>query len=245
MEETKKKSGIFSKIFKSIKYLFVFLLPSLKLLSLNKYLNRGYKIEKDKWFLKQKQRNIILSIVLIIPLFLTFYKTYKIIDNDVNFKLRINKLNDKGFMDKINSIGELVSINKNDPLALKETKFETQARFLASGIVLFTGISLQFFLILLIMKYHPLIVETNKLKKQLSGTIIKSENIDKALVFATPIGFLIDITGHSPDEVVRHRSIWDALNLTVKDFTKDPDQKSIVFFRKGFELQDKYMYEKI
>ena len=244
MEETKKKS-IFSKIISLFKYFFIFLLPSYKLLGLNKYLSKGYKIEKDKWFLKQKQRNIILSFILVLPLLLTAYKTYVIIDNDVNLKMRISKIENKSLIEKVSSVGSLIKINPSDSLAIKEVKFDTQARILASSIVLIVGLMTQIILVLLILKYHPLIADTNKLKGLLFGSILKKENMDNTLVFATPIGFIIDITGLNPEDVVRQKSVWDALNLTVKDFSRDPEQRSLVFFRKEFELQDKYMYEKL
>lgn len=243
--ENEKKVSIISKIFYLIKYFFVFLLPSLKLISLNKYLNKGYKIEKDKWFIKQKQRNLILAFLLILPMVLTVYKTYALIDNDVNLKTRIENLSDKGIIDKVKSLDDLVRIEKSDALAIKESKFETQARFLASGIVLFIGLTFQIMLVIVILRFHPLIADTEKLKKLLVGSVIKKEEIDKKLVFATPIGFIIDITGMNAEDIVRQKSIWDALNLTVKDFSRDPEQRSLVFFRKEFELQDTYIYDKL
>ena len=189
----------------------------------------------------------MLSIVFLIPLFLTFYKSYNIIENDPNISSRMKVIEKKanGFIDKITSYNDLIVINQSDSLILKEAKFESQARFLASGIVLSFGLLFQLILAILITKFHPLITDTNKLKKLLIGPVITKENENKAIIFATPIGFLIDITGMSPEDVVRQRSIWDALNLTVKDFSRDPNQRSLVFFRKEFELQDVYMYDKL
>lgn len=245
--EEKQKRSIFKKIFSLIGYIFIFLFPSVKLISLNKFLNKGYKIEKDKWFLKQKQRNLVLSIIFLIPLFLTFYKSYNIIENDTNISSRMDLLDKKsnGFIDKITSYDDLIVIKQSDSLILKEAKFESQARFLASGIVLSFGLLFQLILAILITKFHPLITDTKKLKKLLIGQVINKENENKAIIFATPIGFLIDITGMSPEDVVSQRSIWDALNLTVKDFSRDPSQRSLVFFRKEFELQNVYMYDKL
>ena len=244
-DDKKKKKSIFSRIISLFRYFFIFLFPSLKLLTLNKFLSKGYNIEKDKWFVKQKQRNIILSITLILPLLLTMYKTYTIIDNDINLKTRISKIEDKSLIEKVKLVPTLVKIEKSDSLAIKEVKFETQARLLASFIILFLGLSTQLILVILIMKYHPLITETNKLKDLLFDNVLKKENMDKTIVFATPIGFLIDITGFTPEDIVRQKSIWDALNLTVKDYIKDSEKKSLVFFRKEFELQDTYMYESL
>lgn len=245
--EEKKKISLISKLFSFIGYFFIFLFPSFKLLSLNKFLSKGYAVEKDKWFLKQKQRNIILSILFIIPLIFTFYKSYNILVNDANVFSRIGIIYESeiSLFNKIKNYGNVIVILKDDSLLLKEQKFETQARILASVFVFTIGILTQLFIAILITKFHPLITETNKLKKLLIGPIISKENENKNIVFATPIGFLIDITGSSPDDVVRQKSIWDALNLTVRDYSRDSSQRSLVFFRKEFELQENYLYDRL
>lgn len=65
------------------------------------------------------------------------------------------------------------------------------------------------------------------------------------LAVYTPIGILLDVTGHAPKDLVFNKSIWYSLNMVIdeKDFLDQPDQRSIVFFKHAFLLKDVYKYD--
>ena len=246
MEED-KKPGIISRIFKAIWYLILFLVPSIKILSFNGLLRRAGKITEDKWFSKQLLLNYMLALILFVPIVVGAYKTNKIYNNSKEFHAKVEKVSkDKSFFEKVDAYRSIIVLNKKDTRSDKIEKKRIQIRFLAIFIVLSTTILLQVFMSTIIIFFHPILLDSAKLKKLLiSNGIIRKEDEKEAIVFATPVGFLITITGNSAKEIAYMDRIWAGLNIRIKDWIEDPEERSVVFFRKAFELQDVYIYDKL
>lgn len=75
---------------------------------------------------------------------------------------------------------------------------------------------------------------------QRNGVIEKNDS--SRLVLATPLGFLIDITGNTAKEIKESERIWMALNQRITDWAEDPNQRAICFFKKAYNLKTKYNY---
>ena len=245
--EEEKKPGIISRTFRAFWFLILFLVPSIKILSFNKMLKRCKNITEDKWFTKQLLLNYILALVLFIPIIVGVYKVDRIYDNAKFFHSKTEKIaKDAGFFGTIDAYKNIILLNKKDTRKEKIEKKRIQIRFLAIFIVVITTLILQVSMSTIIIFFHPIILDSNKLKKLLmSNGIIRKEDEKESIVFATPVGFLITITGNSAKEIAYMDRIWAGLNIRIKDWIEDSDERSVVFFRKSFELQDVYIYDKL
>jgi hypothetical protein len=243
MEEEKKVS-IFSKMFKLFWIILLYLIPSFRVLSFNKLLKRCYKITEEKWFSNQIKRDYIIALLLFVPIIIGAYKINKTYSKDINFHNRVKVASDvDNFFDRMDSYYYTVASSEKDNKEAKLNKIETKIRLTAIGIILIINIIIQIIFAVLVIHFHPLRVKTDILTKLIvSNGIIRKEDLDKSIVFATPIGFLITITGSSAKEVAYMDRIWAGLNIRIKDWIEDDKERSVVFFRKAFELQPTYMY---
>lgn len=247
MEEAKKK-GIITKFIGFIWGIFILLIPAIRLLSYNKHLKHCSRIVKNEvWFSQQRSRNYILSIVLMLPLAFCLYRGVNIVSNDLALTHRMTALergvNPGNFVSNyIASISE----TERDSFTTRQEKIDSKSRLLAFLLLLGFGGSFSLVMGLMVLFFHPTTYNSKILKKLLiqNGAIHK-DDADKAIVFATPIGFLVDIVGTAPRELASMDRIWAGLNIRIKDWIEDPKKRTTVFFRKSYELQDTYMYDKI
>lgn len=240
----KDKESIFSKISKLIKLTLLLVFPSVRILSFNKMLKRCNKIAKDPWFNKQIRRDYIIAILLLVPIVMNFSRIGNIYSNDVNFQSRIDTVSKMdSVIDRVPAYYHTVVLTDKDTAEQVSQKIQTQIRLTAILLILSIAFGIQIILAFLISHYHPISLKTEKLEKLLlANGVIRKEDLATTIVFATPIGFLITITGSSAKEVAYMDRIWAGLNLRIKDWIEDEDERSLVFFRKAFELQNSYMY---
>src|SRR5690606_30026837 len=94
----------------------------------------------------------------------------------------------------------------------------------------------------IVILMHPLIKDSKKLYGMLQSNVGIDKQEKNRLVIATPLGFLIDITGNTAKEIKDNERIWMALNLRVTDWAEDPNQRAICFFKKAYSLKNSYTY---
>ena len=250
MEQNNEKKSIFQKIQRIISLTLYFLFPSVKLLAMNKRLKKADDIleNKEGWFKRQIRKNYILSIVFLIPLAILPYKAYVHLDNDLNFHKRIYQASQtQDIIPKIENYYYSIFEKETDSKELKQAKFETQARFFASFIVLFISLTIQLLITVLVFVFHPIYVMTENLKDGLiENAGFKKEKILQNPVLATPMGCLINVEGRKPQELIANTGLWNTLNIKVRnEFYQDEEKNSLVFFPKTFELKNKYIYDQI
>lgn len=247
MENNEKKRSIISLVFKIFSHIFNIFFPMFKLLSFNKNLKRCKRIVK-KWeglFSKMILRNYILAILSLLPWISSMYG-YSFVKNDVAYQNRVYELSkDKSFLSTPKIILRAILPISTDSMLLKKQKENTRIRFFA--FFLFSSPMIFLFVFGLVTNYfHPNIMDEKKLKKLLiSNGILSQEDASSAVIHSTPVGFLLTITGHSPSEIAMTKRLWSSLNLKVKDWYEDPNQLSVVFFEKSFELKSEYIYDKV
>lgn len=231
MEQQKKESQIISHLIHFIKWLFVVTFPIFTLLKINIDLDKAYLIENDPWFLKQKKRNIFIGLLLPMPLLLSILIAY--------INLIINETSTKVIKLFIQNLLELNIIKT----------YKIIIWIFEKGILnnFFLILALGFISTLIIGTYVKnnlnIIKDTKKLKTLLIKNGIFDEKENK-LALATPVGYLIDITGHRIEDLKHNERIWMAMNIKIKEAKEHPDRRSIVLFLKKFELKNVYKYDK-
>lgn len=251
-ENKEKKSWSFIKAFVSL----LCFGPSLKIIRQNSLINYCKRINKsgkdkevDPWFDKQRTRNWIIAIVLALPLTYALYKGTTYIENDPYLSQRLQKVEMEntrsGIIDSVSNYYYVLAYHPKDSHILKVQKYETKVRIVAFFIMF--GFMFGLHLIGgLVAAYHPITEDSAKLKEYLiRNGVIRREDSDSILVFATPLGFLVDTAGNSPHEIAHMDRIWAALNIKIKEWSEDPKKRSIVFFKKAYELKPLYEYKKI
>lgn len=232
IEETPKKKSLVIRFIKSITLI---LFPGIRLLKINTQLKRINKMYNHSWFLRQRIRNTIVSIVVSSPFILAMLLSLRIAQKAENFwkNLDLFWLNLKAF-EISKALGQF-----------KQTFFKDEDFLERFNLILSiggTGIILTVVLGSIVLYLHPLINDTKKLYilLQKNGIIDKEDN--SRLVLSTPLGFLIDITGFNPREIKDSDRIWTSMNLRINDWAQDENQMSIVFFKKAYQLKPKYIY---
>lgn len=224
-----------SLVWAILKNIFLALFPGIRLLKINSGLKRVSSFYKHEWFGKQRRRNLLVSLCVSLPFILTLlFSSLVILKADMfwhNISIAQSSL-------------LKMEIPKTFEFAIKAfTHSQTIERmgvvFKVSGF----GLIISFLLGTFVMISHPLIRDSKTLYKMLqkNGVIDKDDN--HRLVIATPLGFLIDITGNTAKEVKENERIWMALNLRVTDWSEDPNQRAICFFKKAYELKPSYNYK--
>lgn len=246
-----EKSSFFLK---SLLYFLSILFPFVKMISLNRKLSLAEQtlshfIEKDKkgnyrppydWFPRQKKRNLIFGFLSVAPLVFSLIMSYSILSTNQIFIKGYNAAKKEAVKFRIFEAKKKFEIaNKIDPSVYKDIK-------IASNLIII-GLSISLIIGFVIVYFHPILTETKVLKKYLlqSGYIKEEDNPE---ILATPVGFLIDIVGNTPREIADSDRIWIPLNIRVnKDWAENPNKRSLVFFKKAYELKkgDEYGFNKI
>lgn len=218
-----------------IKKFFMILFPGFQLLKINSLLKKSNRIYKHPWFAKQRLRNLIVSFLVSSPIFFTgliggivVYKDPELFKNlkqsqEYAMKFEIGKAWDKG-----------VYAVSNDK-TVDRMKTVTKA--------ILVGALMSFILGTLVVFNHSSIQESKVLYDMLQRNGIIERDDKSRTVLATPLGFLIDITGNTAKEVKDNERIWMALNQRVTDWAEDADKRALVFFKKSYQLKDKYIYD--
>lgn len=245
-KEEKKESVVL----KITKYFLSTLFPFVRMMVLNRKLtlaektvgaeakdSKGAYVPPYDWFKRQKMRNIIFGFAGTLPLILSLFISYKILTtNDILVRLTSSIKKDVMSFHLGDARRKYVIVG--DYLKKHtDTQKEIQSDIHVAIYSLFFGLVASFGMGITLVYFHPIIVETNKLKKYLAqaGYIKLDENPE---VLATPIGFLIDITGNTPKEIADSDRIWIPLNIRVnKDWAENPTKRSLVFFKKAYELK--------
>jgi hypothetical protein len=231
LNEQEKKPSF---IWKLIKNVIIFLFPGLYFLKINSLMKSADRINPHPWFKKQRQRNLIESLVSSSPFLISvvIFSRMIYVNNEFWRNLMLSKA---AFL----SIDIGKAINK---LVIAFSNDYSQGMFQLGGTILFIGAFLSFILGAILIYKHPIIQETNKLKKMLERNGV-FEKDDKRIALATPLGFLIDITGSTGREMKENERIWMPLNQKVTDWVEDPHQRSLCFFKKAFPLKKEYIYK--
>lgn len=247
LNKEEKKPSLFLKV---TKYILSILFPFVKMMVLNRKLSLAEKtlgsevFDRDgryvppyDWFKRQKLRNLILGIAGTVPLILSMLISYQVVSsNDILVKMTSSIRKDVFSLrlgdarKKYNLVTEYVTKNPTKGA-------EIRSDMSIAGYSLLFGLIASFGMGIILVYFHPILVETNKLKKYLvQAGYIKLE--DHSEVLATPIGFLIDITGNTPKEIADSDRIWIPLNIRVnKDWSENPHKRSLVFFKRAYELK--------
>lgn len=224
-----------SLLWSIIKNISLALFPGIRLLKINQGLKRVSKFYSHEWFAKQRRRNLIVSLVVSLPFILSLMFSGLVILKADNFT---------GNMSYAQKALFNMEISKSfDYTAKAFGNKDTVERIGVVTKVMGFGMVVSFLLGTFVMISHPLIRDSKKLYQMLqkNGVIDKTES--HRLVIATPLGFLIDITGNTAKEVKENERIWMALNLRVTDWSEDPNQRAICFFKKAYELKPSYTYK--
>lgn len=231
LNKEEKKPSLFWSMTKS---LIIFLFPGFKLMKINGQLKRINKFYKHDWFLRQRVRNTIFGLLSSMPFILSTALTFLILYKDPVLMKNLNL-----FQHNLTSF-EL--IKAYDRLIFTFNNAETVSRISAIMKLQAVGFGLSFLLGSIVILFHPLIADTRKLYDLLKKNGIIDRDESNRLVLATPLGFLIDITGSSAREVQENDRIWRGMNKRIKDHSEDPQERAVVFFKQAFELQDSYIY---
>lgn len=241
MEEKKENKG--SVFWKMFFHFLSILFPFFRMYVLNKQLElaektlgpeikdkNGHYISPYDYFKRQQRRNTIISGLSIFPLLIGFALSYQILSTNQIFIKGINAAKKEIVKFRvIEAKNKMIIANKIDP--------SVNVDMLLSFYCISIGFFISFFNGLIIVYFHPIITETNKFKKYLaqSGYIKLEEN---STVLATEIGFLMDIAGNTPREIADSDRIWIPLNIRVnKDWAENPEKRSLVFFKRAYELK--------
>ena len=230
-----------------IKYIVLFLLPFLRLVPVIIGLKKSYRISHNQYFRGAIFRHYIILGLTLISFSFIILMTYNIISYDKNFYQRYSFYQKKHshIIDIPNNIKYSIIRLKTDSKKTLKEKRETQARLLALFILVIPALFFYFFIVSIFIFLHPSISARKKLIKSLIRTgIIKKD--DSYYIFASPIGFLIRIEGLAPEDLIAPSSskIWAPLNVKVSKFIEDDNDRSLIFYKKSFELPSLIDYNK-
>jgi len=253
-----KKVRFFLVIFKFVFKILGILFPFLQIVKCNKLLQRAARAQggDHPYFFRQRILNWIFVFITVTPLFFgTLFSYHTITSNKLITKIS-KQIKTKAFPSSIYYANPISYVSAYRSFNAKIDKLYTEAKYkkyvekyeprenldLAFNLIMF-GLLTNLILGSIIVYRHPIIVNTKKLTKYLyKYNLIDRENKDP-LVLATPLGYLIDITGTEPKIVAENKSVWMALNVRIDSFEEDPDQRSIVFFNKAYQLKETYIYK--
>jgi hypothetical protein len=209
--------------------------PIFSLMKLNSQLKKAQKIYKHSWFSRQRAKNLFIGLLATLPFLLVLSLASFLLYKDPLFFKSLGQAKDA----LLNL--EVTGIYKKFMFAFSNK--ETAHRLATLYPILMSGFFTTLILGFVVRVKHPLIEKTKQLYKDLqrSGVIEKEEK--NRLVLYTPLGCLVDVKGSTPKAVKEDTRIWTGLNIKVKDFAEDPDKISLVFFKKTYELKDKYIYK--
>lgn len=235
MEQSPEKKKKKSKVLALVKITFLSFFPWLKIISMNSNLKKAAKFVHSPWFKKQIWRNRLVSLLLALPLFFGLALSSKIIAGDKNLGDGISKTIE--YVQK----GKIKTAWKMATYTLK--KDDTQRRIELSFYIFFGFILFSSFFGWIIIIFHPILKETKVFVKDLKyNGIIKDDA--KNLVIATPVGYLVKITGNATARsIMDNDAIWVSQNVRVNDYLEDPNNRAIVFYQKAYKLQELYTYE--
>lgn len=223
-----------SLIWTMIKSITLALFPGIRLLKINKGLKRVSTFYKHEWFAKQRRRNFLISLGVSLPIILTSVFSFLVAMKAKFFWANLGRSQ--------SSLMKMEIGKAFDYLGLAFSNSDSAERLHIVFLLLGAGIAISFLLGMVVMATHPLIKESKKLYSMLQRNGVIEKTDKNRLVLATPLGFLIDITGNTAKELKDNERIWMALNLRVTDWSEDPHQRAICFFKKAYELKPSYMY---
>lgn len=248
-----------SIIWKGIKFIIGTLFPIFKIFSLNHNLTLCEKTLgkelKDKsgdyippydWFSRQKRLNLLWGLGASLPMIIGVALSYVILSSNPIFIKGMNSAKNQIEAKKVmkgfgipQAIEKMKIANKIDASVNQDIRISTY--------MILIGFFSSMVIGSILIYRHPLTQDTTKLRKALeqSGFIRSEEN---PMVFATEVGFLIDITGSVSREIADSDRIWTSLNVRVnRDVAENPEKRSLVFFKKAYELKkgNEYGFDKI
>lgn len=215
----------------AIKLFFIILFPSFLIFRIQRQVSKAAWVG-DPWFKKQSQKSIKLFFLLLIPSLISLA--------GIAFSA---KMSFPGTLAKLERAHELYKKSQYKK-AKDQLSFGAELEN-AKNFFLYSGLSLlpSFFAFALIQTSSSLLRNQRLLQKVLKDQRFWGEQKPRLAVF-TPVGVLIDVTGHAPKDLAYQDAIWNSLNMTIdkNDFLDQPDQRSLVFFRPVFTLKDKYEF---
>ncbi len=227
-----------SFMWKIIKQLFIIVFPGIRLLKINSGLKRVNQFYKHEWFDNQRKRNILISLLVSLPFLLCLAIFAVSVFNADQFWFYLAKAKTSFFAFEISKTFDFLEKSWTAGGSSKSMA----GRVEVMGAFVLVGLVISFVLGTIVILSHPLIKDTKKLYEMLQRNGVIDKDDKSRLVLATPLGFLIDITGNTAREIKDSERIWMALNQRVTDWSEDPNQRAICFFKKAYNLKPSYKY---
>jgi hypothetical protein len=117
-------------------------------------------------------------------------------------------------------------------------KENLKAKILAILIVVGFGYSINFFFSMVFKKIHYIPKNTDNFLK-----LSKNNGMKLNYALVTPLGVLLDITGYKATDLVHMDVLWSGINIKVREYEESPTKRSMVFFKKSYELKNSYIYD--
>jgi hypothetical protein len=248
-----------SPIWRAFKFLASIFFPIFKLLVINYNLTlcektlgkdlrdkNGEYVNPYGWFNKQKRLNILWGLGSLLPIIFGIIFSYVVLSSNPIFIKGINAAKREISISKVlkgfgvsDAKRKMEVANQYDPSVNQDIQISFYAVIFGLIISMIIGIMLVY--------YHPIEKDSLRLRRELERAgIIRPE--DNHIVFATAVGFLIDITGSVSREIADSDRIWTSLNVRVnRDVAENPERRSLVFFKRAYELKtgSEYGFDKI
>lgn len=241
-----------SILFKIVKFIFQSLFPIFKLMSINKlldvaettYIPRNAKKgtlnypKEAVWFSKQRRLNILWSIIVPSIFVISIFCGRMIISSNIVLMKGIEKVQEQAFKFNFKEAKNKWQIANRDPSVATDLNLAINFILIGLGLSIFAGYY---------VSSQSSITKGTKEFKGVLVTLGYQKEDDDNLVLSTPLGFLYQISsGGSPKEMAQTDRIWQSLNIRINDYVEHPDVRSIVFFKKAYQLKagDEYGYDK-
>jgi len=233
-QSEKTSSGFWTltkHVFSGLHFILQLIFPSLILLKVNSLVAKA-SFTKDPWFKAQSARGFKTALLLLVPSFVALFYAKTII------------IADQGSYNRIFERASVDYKHKQFKKALKDvTQGFDELPLKSIGLKVFLALLVPSTISVYLRSTNTILRGTKTLRKILSQNNF-GQNGEIGVAVYYPVGVLIDITGHSPKDVLTHKYLWTALNIQIdeQDWHEDPQKRSVVFFKKNFVLAQEYRY---
>lgn len=251
MEQEVNREKRPSILLKILMFLFHSLFPIFKMLRINKlltvaeqtYVQRSTKGQSTypkeaSWFAKQRVRNLLVALIIPSVFILSLVGAKVVISTNPVLVKGFEKVQENVVKFNFKEAKNKWQIANRDPSVGVDIRLAFRMILIGLGLSLFMGYYAT--------NKNPLVKGSEEFKSVLVSLGYQKKEDDN-LILATPLGFLYQISsGGSPKELAGTDRIWQSLNIRINDFVEHPDTRSIVFFKKAYQLKagDQYGYDK-
>lgn len=229
----KSDSNQLAIFFTLLKYAFELLFPSLLMLKIYRMVSKATWVQSDEgWIKAQQEKCLKVAGIMLLPSILSVLLAQGTFE-ELKLSHKLSGVYDLGIKKKQFKKGQAELSRVLEALPYKQIATDLLIIFIIPA-----GLSLY------IRTNNELLLKTRKLEKVLRENSFWREG-KTGLAIYTPVGIIMDITGHNAKEVVHNTSIWVALNIEVDqtDWEENPRDRSIVMFKNRFILESAYIYK--